>query len=93
LFLNPRGATMLSTILMMILGMLGGAFFPFELMPASLAGIGRFLPNGWTLLRFKDILAGQVAPARLSMDFGVVLVFTALLFVVVVNRLRWKFLY
>ena len=93
IFPNQRGATMLSNLLMMILGMLGGSFFPFELMPKSLASIGRYLPNGWAILQFNDILAGQAVPARLTMDFCAVLAFTTLLFVVAVGRLRWKFLY
>ena len=90
---NQRGAATLSNLLMMMLGMLGGSFFPFELMPKSLAGIGRYLPNGWALLQFNDILAGQAVQARLTTDFCAVLAFTTLLFVVVVRRLRWKFLY
>jgi ABC-2 type transport system permease protein len=93
LFQNPRGATMLSSLLMMALGMLGGAFFPFELMPDSLARIGRYLPNGWAILQFKDILAGQTVLTGLLIDFSAALAFTTILFVVAVRRLRWKFLY
>jgi ABC-type uncharacterized transport system permease subunit len=92
-FSNQRGAAMLSNLLMMMLGMLGGSFFPFDLMPESLAKIGRCLPNGWALLQFSDILAGQIIPARLMLDFGAVLAFSALLFIVVVGRLRRSFLF
>jgi ABC-type multidrug transport system permease subunit len=92
-FRNPRGATTLSSLLMMLFGMLGGSFFPFEYMPDTLARIGRCLPNGWAMLQFKDILAGQVLPSRLAMDFCAVLGFTLLLFIVAAWQLRRKFLY
>jgi ABC-2 type transport system permease protein len=90
-FTSPRGATMLSNLLVMTLSMLGGCFFPFDLMPESLARIGRWMPNGWALLRFKEILAGQVDPLGLAAAFGAVLGFTALLFAISVRRLRWSF--
>jgi ABC-type multidrug transport system permease subunit len=92
-FPNQRGAAMLSNLLMMMLGMLGGSFFPFELMPESLEKIGRHLPNGWAILRFRDILNGQVLPSRMLMDFGAVLAVMAILFFVVTRRLRRNFLY
>jgi ABC-2 type transport system permease protein len=91
-FKSQRGATMLSSLLMMMLGMLGGCFFPFEIMPDSLAAAGRWMPNGWALLRFRDILAGQPDPLKLTTVFGIVVVLTILLFAVVTRRLRWKFL-
>jgi len=46
-FTSPRGATTVSNLLILTLAMLGGSFFPFDLMPDSLARIGRWMPNGW----------------------------------------------
>jgi ABC-2 type transport system permease protein len=92
MFASPRGATMLSSLLMMMLGMLGGCFFPFELMPNSLAVVGRWMPNGWALLRFRDILAGIADPLKLAAAFGIVVGLTMLVFAVVTWRLRWRFL-
>jgi ABC-type multidrug transport system permease subunit len=91
-FQSQRGATMLSNLLVMTLSMLGAGFFPFEIMPGSLAKIGRWMPNGWALLRYRDILSGQASPAGLAAAFGGVLAVTALLFAVAARRLRWKFL-
>jgi ABC-2 type transport system permease protein len=91
-FSSPRGATMLSNLLIMALAMLGGSFFPFDIMPDSLARIGRWMPNGWALLRFRDILAGQSDAIGLAAAFGAVLGITALLFAAATWRLRWKFL-
>ena len=92
-FSSRRGATMFSNLLVMTSAMLGGCFFPFELMPNSLERIGRWTPNAWALLRFKDIIAGQINPAGLAMDFVAVLSLTALLSALVAWRLRWRFLF
>jgi len=89
---SPRGAMMLANVVVMFLAMLGGCFFPFDLMPSSLAKIGRLLPNGWALIRFRDILAGQMGPVALMAGFGAVLGVTAVLFVILVKRLRWRFI-
>ena len=78
---------------MMMLGMLGGCFFPFEIMPDTLAKIGRWMPNGWALLRFSDILAGRADATGLAVAFGGILGFTAILFAITARRLRRNFLF
>lgn len=47
------------TISLFVLGMVGGSFFPFEMMPAWLAAIGHWTPNGWAIGNFKSILDGS----------------------------------
>jgi ABC-2 type transport system permease protein len=89
---SQRGATMILNLLVLTLSMLGGCFFPFDLMPDSLARIGRWMPNGWALLRFRDILAGQSNAVGLAGTFAAVLSLTALLFGAAAWRLRRKFL-
>ncbi len=91
-FRSSRGAMLLSNLLVLTLSMLGGCFFPFDLMPDSLARIGRWTPNGWALLRFRDILDGQVEPVGLVSVFGAVFGLTALLFAAAAWRLRAKFI-
>jgi ABC-2 type transport system permease protein len=91
-FAHPRGASTISNLVMMPMAMLGGCFFPFEMMPESLSRIGRWMPNGWALLRFKDIIAGQADHAGLALAFGSILCFAVVLLFLVAWRLRWKFL-
>jgi len=92
-FSNPRGATMLSNLLMMLLGMLGGCFFPFELMPHSLTSVGRWTPNGRALLLFRDILSGQAQPLKITIAFLIAGGITAALFSVAARRMRRKYIY
>ena len=91
-FTNPRPAAMFSNLLIMILGMLGGSFFPFDLMPDSLTRIGRWTPNGLALQLFRNILAGQLNRTRLAVVFASALCFLSLLFAASARRLRRKFL-
>jgi len=60
---NERVANMLTNFVMLPLTMLGGSFFPFDLMPKTFARIGKLTPNGWSLLQLQRILNGSPAPA------------------------------
>jgi ABC-2 type transport system permease protein len=88
-----RSATTLSNLLVMALAMLGGCFFPFELMPSSLSRIGVWTPNGWAMLIFRSILAGQVNLAGFAAAFGAALGLAVMLFLITTWRLRWRFLF
>ena len=80
LFANERSATTVAGLFMVPLAMIGGCFFPLESMPANMARIAGFTPNGWMLVRLKSILAGQVPHADLMRDFGMLLTASAILF-------------
>jgi ABC-type uncharacterized transport system permease subunit len=60
---TERVANMLSNFVLLPLSMVGGSFFPFDMMPKGFAQIGRLTPNGWSLTQLQHILAGNVAPA------------------------------
>jgi ABC-type Na+ efflux pump permease subunit len=64
---TQRGAEMLSGIVTFPLMMLGGSFFPFEAMPAWMAAIGVWTPNGLGVARLKELLYGDVSSAALAM--------------------------
>ena len=50
---------MLASLMVFPLMMIGGSFFPFEAMPAWMAAVGRWTPNGQAVARLKDILDGS----------------------------------
>jgi ABC-type Na+ efflux pump permease subunit len=62
LFTNSIGFPML---------MIGGGFFPFEVMPASFASIGRRTPLGWMLEELKAILFARASTADVLLGFTV----------------------
>jgi ABC-2 type transport system permease protein len=88
---TPRAGSVLTNIAVMSLGMIGGTFFPFEMMPDFLSRIGKFTPNGWALLRLKDLLGGQAGAASIAMAFAAAAVVGSLLFVLASRRLRRGF--
>jgi ABC-type Na+ efflux pump permease subunit len=88
---TPHTGSVLTNLTVMILAMIGGAFFPFEIMPEWLARIGRLTPNGWSLTNFRDILAGRSDTHSLAVGFGGMALLAALLFLAVLVRLKRRF--
>jgi hypothetical protein len=58
---SERTALMVAAAIVMPLSMLGGSFFPVEIMPEAFARLARVLPNGWMMGEFKAILNGHAA--------------------------------
>jgi ABC-type multidrug transport system permease subunit len=63
---TARGGQLLSTLIVFPLIMIGGSFFPFEMMPAWMAAVGRWTPNGLGVAHLKDLLFGPINPAALA---------------------------
>ncbi|MEM7305591.1 MAG: ABC transporter permease [Planctomycetota bacterium] len=88
---SQRAGNLLANLVMMPLLMLGGSFFPFEVMPDGMAAIGRLTPNGWALEQLKSIVTGAAEPARLALAFGGLTAVGALLFVFSTRRMSGAF--
>ncbi len=57
---RPRAAdSSCSSMIVFPLMMIGGSFFPLEVMPAWMARIGRWTPNGLGVAQLKEILFGH----------------------------------
>jgi len=67
---TERVASLLSNFVMLPLTMLGGSFFPLEIMPKGLAAIGRLTPNGWSVQQLQAILSGSLHPAAMAVVAG-----------------------
>jgi ABC-type multidrug transport system permease subunit len=61
-----RGASVLSNAVVFPMMMIGGAFFPFEAMPAWMRAVGAWTPNGQALVQFKAILDGTATMTGLT---------------------------
>jgi len=67
MFANRRAASLMTTILLFPLMMVGGSFFPLAALPAWIANMGRLAPNGYVV----DRLAGELTSATAwSIDGG-----------------------
>jgi len=88
---NERTAHVLVNLALFPMILLGGSLFPFEVMPASLARIGRLTPNGWALTRLRELLDGAVDPMRLALTGALLALVAAAAFLLAARRLRYRF--
>jgi ABC-type multidrug transport system permease subunit len=72
--------------------MLGGSMFAFDIMPDSLARIGKLTPLGWMVTRFTSILRGAATASDVLVWLGIMAAVTAVLFLLSARLLRWRFL-
>ena len=89
---SQRAGDMLSNIVLFPVLMLGGSFFPLEMMPDWMADIGRWTPNGAALVRLGEILDAQpdfpaMGVAALSLGIP-----AAIAFCLAARRLSGRFL-
>ena len=88
---GARGGQLLSTLVVFPLMMIGGSFFPFETMPAWMARIGRWTPNGLAVTHVKAILFGQIDPSGLMLAAAAIGLPALVAFLLSVRRLRGAF--
>lgn len=86
-----RVATLINTILIFPLMMLGGSFFPFEAMPQWMVMVGRWTPNGLVLRQLRDYLFDQSDVMSLSVALLLLIGSGLLLFVISTYRNRQVF--
>jgi ABC-type multidrug transport system permease subunit len=88
---SERSAHILANLVLFPLAMAGGSFFPFEVMPAWLAAVGRWTPNGWALRQLGAILAERLAPAEIGLASAGVVIVAGAAFTLIARRLRRGF--
>jgi ABC-type multidrug transport system permease subunit len=88
---SQRAGSFLTNLILFPLIMIGGAFFPFEAMPAWMAAVGRRTPNGWALEELKAILLGKAQAPQLALAFVGLAAVLAVLAWLCVERLKRRF--
>jgi ABC-type Na+ efflux pump permease subunit len=90
---EQRTAGIVASLFMFPLMLVGGSFFPLEVMPAGLARIGQLTPNGWALGHFKHILLGELDLTALFRAAGTLVTVTGVAFALATWRLRARFIH
>lgn len=76
LFSNQRAANLLTSILLFPLLMMGGSFFPLDVLPDWIAAIGRMSPNGFVVDRLSTELTAVAAWTFGAGSWAIVLAMT-----------------
>lgn len=89
---SQRAGDMLSNIVLFPVLMLGGSFFPLEMMPDWMAEIGRWTPNGAALVRLGEILDAQPDFPAMGVAALAIGIPAAIAFALATRRLSGRFL-
>jgi ABC-2 type transport system permease protein len=89
---SEHAAEVLVNVVAFPLALVGGCFFPFEIMPGWMAAIGRLTPNGWAVSEFTAILSGSVRTWELAAAIAGLAAVSLLAFLQALLRMRRSFL-
>jgi len=85
---GQRAANVIGNLVVFPLALMGGSFFPFEMMPDWMAGIGRFTPNGWAVTQFKAFVFGSAHVQDFLIGAAGMAAVGSLLFLLTLRRIR-----
>jgi ABC-type multidrug transport system permease subunit len=88
---SRRAASLLSSSIIFPLLMLGGSFFPAEVMPGWMAAVGRWTPNGRAVEVLNKILLGRADPLVVISTLAVLLPAGLLALLLCARRIRRVF--
>jgi ABC-type multidrug transport system permease subunit len=85
---GQRAANVIGNLVVFPLALMGGSFFPFEMMPEWMASIGRLTPNGWAVTQFKALVAGSAHAQDFLIGAAGMAAAGSLLFLLTLHRIR-----
>ncbi len=87
---TPAQADGLSTITVMALSALGGAWWPIEIVPAWMQSLAQALPTYWGMQGFQDIIVRGLGVQAVLPEAAVLLAFGVAFLGVGLWRFRWE---
>jgi len=90
-FIKSEGqATGLSVMAGMMMGMLGGCWYPLELFPPMMQNIAHILPTTWAMQGLLDLLLRGAGVVEILPEAGMLILFAGIFFSVGVWRFRFE---
>ncbi len=83
-------ANAMSTIVVMALASLGGAWWPIEIVPAWMRQLALALPTGWAMRGFHDIITRGLGVSAVLLETGVLAAFGLAFLLIGVWRFRYE---
>jgi ABC-2 type transport system permease protein len=80
----------LSMLIIMPLAALGGAMWPIEITPPFMQSIALFLPTGWAMRGFHDIITRGLGLQEVLLEAGVLVAFGVVFLAIGVWRFRYE---
>jgi ABC-2 type transport system permease protein len=80
----------LSIMIGMVMGLMGGCWYPIELFPQAVRSVVQVLPTTWAMQGMMDIVTRGQGVEGVLLECGVLLGMAALLFVIGVLRFRYE---
>ncbi len=80
----------LSTLTVMALSALGGAWWPIEIVPPWMQSLAKALPTYWGMQGFQDIISRGLGVSAVLPEAGILLGFGALFLGIELWRFRWE---
>ena len=85
---GERSANLTGNLAIIPLALIGGCYFPFEIMPGWMSAIGRWTPNGWEVIQFRAILEGSLGPGELMTAVAVQVSFCTVAFLFALRQIE-----
>ena len=90
-FIKSEGQAMgLSIMAGMMMGMLGGCWYPLELFPSFMQSFARIFPTYWSMQGLLDLLLRGAGVAEILPEAGVLILFAGVFFSIGVWRFRFE---
>jgi len=90
-FIKSEGqAVGLSIMAGMLMGMLGGCWYPLELFPSFMQTIAQIFPTYWSMQGLLDLLLRGAGVAEILPEAGVLILFAGVFFSIGVWRFRYE---
>lgn len=83
-------ASALSAVLIVSTCMLGGVYWPIEIVPEFMQQIAKVVPQSWMITGFREIVSGSLYFPALRNSTAVLLVFSILFFTIGLKRMKYE---
>ena len=80
----------LSTLVVLSLAALGGAWWPLDIVPRWMQIVGRFSPISWAMDGFHDVITRGFGITAVLPEVSVLLLFTAVFLLVGIGRFQYE---
>jgi len=87
---TPAQANAMSTVLVMSISALGGAWWPLDIVPNWMQTIGQFSPIAWAMSGFQDMITRGWGITAVLPEVGMLLLFTAVFLTIGIARFRYE---